>query len=402
MLVRPARPANVGAACRAMKNMGLRDLVLVGAAPGTLEDREARALAHGASDVLDGARPARDLGEAVAGCTLVVGTTGREARDAWTPRALAARLRELAGDGPVAFVFGPESSGLTTDELARCDLRLRIPTDGSHTSLNLAQAVLVVAYELHTAAGVAEGGPGHALAPAEAVEAAFAHLRSALLEVGFLDPQQPEAVLGELRALVARARPSPREVTLLRGLARQVGWAARLARGGGGTIMAPATAPPEVRAMSDLRVPTVPVAAELQCADGRSFKGRVFLAALSSRHSGGVRAEEWLNEPGRFFPFLIEGEERPVLMNKREVLVLSVPASPMEPEEYEGLVIRRVAIECEQTRLEGDLLIDMPPHQSRALDYLNRSEPFLTLYEGEREHLVQKERITRILELGDR
>jgi hypothetical protein len=154
--------------------------------------------------------------------------------------------------------------------------------------------------------------------------------------------------------------------------------------------------------MSELRVPTVATATEILCADGRSFRGRVFVPALASRHSGPMRLEEWLNEPTPFFPFRPDDADAPVLMNKREVLVMTFAAPPLDEEGPEPPAARRrVAVECEARRLEGVLVIDMPSHLSRVLDCLNRPQMFLTLREDNRHHLVQKERITRVLEIPE-
>jgi hypothetical protein len=154
--------------------------------------------------------------------------------------------------------------------------------------------------------------------------------------------------------------------------------------------------------MSELRVPTVAMAAEVLCADGRSFRGRVFIPALASRHTGPMRLEEWLNEPTQFFPFLPDDANSPVLMNKREVLVMTFPSPPADEDSLEPEIPhRRVAVECEARRLEGVLVIDMPSHLSRVLDCLNRPQMFLTLHDGNQHHLVQKERITRVLEIPE-
>lgn len=235
VLVRPARAANVAAAARALKNMGLGTLVLVDPPPG-LDTVEARNLAYGAWDVLDAARRAPALADAVAGCTLVAVTSGRAADGAVTPRAFAGRAAGMAGGGRVAVVFGPEASGLTADELRAADLRVRVPTDDAHPSLNLAQAVLILAYELrlaHLAGGAAAGASAPPLASAGELEEAFGAIGRALVTLGYLNAQNPGPVLAELRALVARARPTAREAALLRGLGRQLAWAARsVARGG--------------------------------------------------------------------------------------------------------------------------------------------------------------------------
>jgi tRNA (cytidine32/uridine32-2'-O)-methyltransferase len=230
VLVRPQRPANVAAACRALKNMGLRSLVLVDAPP---VPSEARALAYGAWDVLDGARRAATLREAVAPCALVVSTSGKADPLAMTPRELAARASALAGAGRMALVFGPESTGLHRDELDVCPWRVHIPADPAHASLNLAQAVLLLAYEIRLSA--AAPPPAVLARPATSgeLEEAMSALGEALLAVGYLNPSNPGAILAELRRLLARAQPTSREVVLLRGLARQVQWAGRNLAGGG-------------------------------------------------------------------------------------------------------------------------------------------------------------------------
>jgi TrmH family RNA methyltransferase len=232
VLVRPARATNVAAACRAMKNMGLRRLWLVDPPPALLE-HEARALAYGAWDVLDGARRAGDLGGAIAASTLVVGTTGRNLERSWTARALAEQATGASRGGTLSVVFGPEASGLTGRELDLCHRLVHVPTDPAHPSLNLAQAVLLVGYELRVASldeaapePLSEDPP----APAGELERAVQELRAGLLAVGYLDPSSPDRVLAELRRLIARAGPTAREVTLLRGVARQVEWAGRVAK----------------------------------------------------------------------------------------------------------------------------------------------------------------------------
>jgi TrmH family RNA methyltransferase len=221
-----------------MKNMGLRTLWLVDPRPG-LDAPEARALAYGAWDVLDGARRAASLGEAVAASGTVAGTTALDVGLAWSPRRLAREAPALAGGRALSVVFGPEATGLSAAERALCHQLVRIPADPAQPSLNLAQAVLLVAYELrlaHLAAAEPAAVPAEEpRASAGDVEQAIGELREGLLEIGYLDAHNPDHILAELRTLLARARPTPREVLLLRGLARQAAWAGRVARGRAGT-----------------------------------------------------------------------------------------------------------------------------------------------------------------------
>ncbi len=229
VLVRPARAGNVAAACRAMKNMGLFDLRLVGP-PAELREPEARALAYGAFDVLESARSFDALPAALSDTSFVVATSGRPDLRALSPRDLAAARRTRTGRGPMAVVFGPERTGLLTEELRLCHATVRIPAHPAHGSLNLAQAVLIVAYELF----LAETGEAVPAAPAEAsttgeLETVLADLKAALVAIGYLNPERPDAILAELRSLLARAGPTPRELNLLRGVARQAAWAGRVA-----------------------------------------------------------------------------------------------------------------------------------------------------------------------------
>ncbi|HYW04543.1 MAG TPA: RNA methyltransferase [Gammaproteobacteria bacterium] len=223
VLVEPSHPGNIGAAARAMKTMGLRDLCLV--RPGRFPDPEAAVRATGADDVLDGASLYDSLDRAVADCHLVMGTTARSRRVA----AEVCDAREGAREavrcpGRVALVFGRERSGLTNGELDRCHLMLTIPTDPGYSSLNLGAAVQVLCYEVmmaHREHGPVPAPPASAPGsePARAAELAhfYDHLEEVLVETGFLDPQRPGQVMRRLRRLFGRARPTGREVQILRG-----------------------------------------------------------------------------------------------------------------------------------------------------------------------------------------
>jgi TrmH family RNA methyltransferase len=224
VLVRPQEEGNVGAVARAMVNMGLERLVLV--EPAVALGGVAGARAVRARHVLAGAERAPSLAAALAGFALVAGTTSSRSRalgiPLLTPRELAA---DLAGASPVptALVFGPEASGLTNEELALCGRLVRIPAAPRQPTLNLAQAVLVVAYELFVAGRRPSAPPKGDAAPATtaAVEGLFAQAVPLLAEVGFARDDTFAGVLRDLRRLAARSRLSRREVALLRGICRR-------------------------------------------------------------------------------------------------------------------------------------------------------------------------------------
>ena len=152
--------------------------------------------------------------------------------------------------------------------------------------------------------------------------------------------------------------------------------------------------------MSELRVPTVAMVSGVTCLDGRTFHGRIFVPASSSTHEGPMRAQEWMNGGGQFFPFLPDDAKAPIILNKKEVLMLSIESDPGQEQGEPVDVDRQVLVECGSRRLTGHLHIDMPPHHQRVLDYLNRPEAFLPLHDGNRLHLVQKHNITRVLDVG--
>jgi hypothetical protein len=155
-----------------------------------------------------------------------------------------------------------------------------------------------------------------------------------------------------------------------------------------------------VRNLGDLRVPTIALPAEVVTVDGRTARGRIFIPAASHNHDGAMRAEEWMNEQADFFPFLPDAASEPELLNRHEVLVLTVPAHADAGDLVPGMRLpeRSVSIDCRGRRLSGTLVIDMPEEHSRVLDYLNRPGRFLTLRDGQRHHLIQKDRITRVQE----
>jgi hypothetical protein len=149
--------------------------------------------------------------------------------------------------------------------------------------------------------------------------------------------------------------------------------------------------------LEQLRVPTMAREARIHYFDERALTGRLFLPAFAERHEGPMRVEEWINKPGLFFPFLVDGEERARILNKRYVIVLSLRDENNLEIEFVGSA-RKVQIECGTLRIAGTAYIDMPEHQQRILDWVNKSDPFLLLRNEEGIHIVQKNRITLIAE----
>lgn len=146
---------------------------------------------------------------------------------------------------------------------------------------------------------------------------------------------------------------------------------------------------------NQLRVPTVPLDAEIRYFDERLLVGRIFLPARAPHHGGATRPDEWMNQATGFFPFVPDGGGAPMILNKRYVVVLTVPADAPELESRQELgAHQRVEIECGSLRLSGIVAIEMPENQQRLLDFMNRPEAFLALRDGGRRHLIQKNRIT--------
>ncbi|HEC19748.1 MAG TPA: tRNA (cytosine(32)/uridine(32)-2'-O)-methyltransferase TrmJ [Gammaproteobacteria bacterium] len=226
VLVDTSHAGNIGAAARAMKNMGLTRLYLV--TPRQFPHADATARASGADDVLARATVCASLDEALVGCRLVMGASARLrhlSAPVQDPRQCATRIvSEVSTEGvECALVFGREHSGLTNDELGRCHFLGHIPTNADYSSLNLAAAVQVFAYELRmaTLAGYtpetsAEGS--EPLACADDMERFYRHLQQTLETIGFLDPANPRIMMRRLRRLFNRARPEEVEMNILRGI----------------------------------------------------------------------------------------------------------------------------------------------------------------------------------------
>jgi tRNA/rRNA methyltransferase len=242
VLVEPSHPGNVGAAARALKTMGFSRLVLVSPrVPHVQSDPEAIAMASGADDVLASAHVVPTLADALSGVHWSIALTARLREygpPQWTPRAAAGVAREQAVHGEIALVFGNERTGLSNEDVERCSALAHIPANPAYSSLNLAQAVQVLAYELRTMylsadsatagaqaappASVGQGEPAGPRAASDEIESMFAHLESALVALEFLDPANPKKLMSRLRRLFARSGLEREEVNIVRGIAKHI------------------------------------------------------------------------------------------------------------------------------------------------------------------------------------
>jgi len=225
VLCQTSHPGNIGSAARAMKTMGLRQLMLV--RPKKFPHPEAEAMASGATDILTEARVCDSLEEALAGCAFTIGMSARKrelTHELVSAREAAGQAVQLAMTQPVALVFGTEMSGLSNDELIRCHQLAMIPANPEYSSLNLASAVQVLAYELRMAASgeIATGSSGFPLASHDEAEGFYNHLEETLIRIGFLDPAMPKRLMPRLRRLFTRARLEKEEVNILRGILKSI------------------------------------------------------------------------------------------------------------------------------------------------------------------------------------
>ena len=229
VMVNTTHSGNIGAAARAMKNMGLSRLTLVD--PIAVIDEEAIQRSSGAADILQQVRIVPTLQEAIAGCGLVVGTSARSRHIPWpllTPRECAAKAAQAIPAGnEVALVFGRESRGLTNEELHLCNAHVHIPTNPDFSSLNVAQAIQVLSYEMRLALveGQVADDTGqwgvewdYPLATHAELDGLFAHMEQAFIDTGFLDPNTPKQLMSRLPRLYQRAAPDKIEVNILRGM----------------------------------------------------------------------------------------------------------------------------------------------------------------------------------------
>lgn len=228
VLVGTTHPGNIGSAARAMKVMGLSQMVLVD--PQCQVDAQAIALAAGASDIALNAQIYPTLEAAVADCGLVVGTSARSRTLEWPmlePRECGEKLISEANQHSVAMVFGRERTGLTNDELQLCHYHVCVPANPEYSSLNLAMAVQLLSYEVRMAylalqqssqsSTLQEEYPRH-----QELERFYAHLEQVIMQTEFISAQQPGQVMNKLRRMFTRARPEAQEINILRGILTSV------------------------------------------------------------------------------------------------------------------------------------------------------------------------------------
>jgi TrmH family RNA methyltransferase len=222
VLCHTSHPGNIGSTARAMKTMGLSRLYLVN--PKYFPDGQAKSLAVSATDVLDNAIVTTTLEEAIADCNYVIGVSGKErslSQQVMTVREAAIKTKEIANGQQVALVFGTEQSGLTTAESNCCHILATIPANPEYTSLNLAQAVQIMCYELRMAmtdGSIHYDAKAVELATQDELERFYDHLKEVLTLIGYINPKAPKKLFERLRRMYARTKLEKEEVNLLRGI----------------------------------------------------------------------------------------------------------------------------------------------------------------------------------------
>ena len=225
IMVRPRGSGNIGSVARAMKNVGAKELAIVGRA--RTQSFWARAMAVHGRDILSEAKCYETIRSAIADCTLVVGTTCRAGlyrSHSQTPREAAPALVSAAKTGKAALLFGPEDHGLSNKDLEHCQQLITIPTHPDYQSLNVAQAVVICLYEIYLAALAPAQADGLERAKAEDIERLFDIMRNSLLKIGFLDSENPEHMLLAFRRIFGRNGLEAKDVRILTGMFRQIEW----------------------------------------------------------------------------------------------------------------------------------------------------------------------------------
>jgi len=224
VLVGTLAPGNIGSVARAMKNTGMSRLFLV--SPQCPVNEESFRMATSAGHILTAAQETGTLREAVADAGYIFGSTARtrRLRPHIYPPEMGRKAAELLAHNRVALVFGPEDRGLSNEQLELCHEIISIPTARGGKSLNLSHAVIIMCYEIYCAVQEKTVPEKPRLAPAGEMERMYDHMRSALLEIGYLDPQNPDLTLGSFRRILTRAGLTREEVKLVRGVFRQLLW----------------------------------------------------------------------------------------------------------------------------------------------------------------------------------
>ena len=237
VLVEPLYGGNLGSVARVMANFGLTGLTLVNPRTEALRDPTLEPMARGAVELVRQAQITPDLPAALADAELALGFTtrlGKRRRDGLELRPAVERLAREASGARLAAVFGREDKGLTTEELGHCHWLVRIPTHPGLPSLNLAQAVGLFAYEAALALGQARGLQAARPATVAQLEGLYGHLEGVLQEIGFIEEASPDRMMNEVRRIVSRRLPEPRDVRILRGILAKVELALERARRGNG------------------------------------------------------------------------------------------------------------------------------------------------------------------------
>jgi tRNA/rRNA methyltransferase len=225
VLQQPRYPENIGAAARAMCNMGIHRLLVV--SPRNFDsDKVFRLATHAAADVVDHIEMYDGLDSALSSFSYVVGTTARlggQRESVSTPPSLAPRLAGLSQENSIAIVFGPEDRGLSNEDLRLCHLLVNIPT-AQFSSLNLSQAVMIICYELFVVGKVPDNGHLPRLANRHELDGMYAHLRDILVRISYVNPENPDYWMNRLRHFGTRMQLRAREVSILRGICRQIDW----------------------------------------------------------------------------------------------------------------------------------------------------------------------------------
>ena len=224
-MVRPRGSGNIGSMARAMKNFGAAELAVVGSA--RTKSFWAKAMAVHGRDILSATQIYGSIRDAVADCNLVIGTTARAGLyrgHSRSPRETAPDIAKALSNGKTALLFGPEDHGLSNKDLESCQLLMTIPTHPDYLSLNVAQAAVVCLYEIYLAAQTQPARNETPRAAAEEIERLFDIMRTSLLNIGFLDSQNPEHMLLAFRRIFGRGGLEAKDVRILTGMFRQIEW----------------------------------------------------------------------------------------------------------------------------------------------------------------------------------